>query len=521
MRNTLLLAFALGVSALACGGPSPKAPPVRSTPPGTSEQRADRYLEAVREDPLLLAAFLSQMPKGADLHNHLAGAVYAEGLIELAAKDNLCVDRRTMTFGPPPCSEPERVAVRQALTDAELFRQLVDAFSMREFQAGQETPKEHFFGAFAKFRAATKGHSGEMLAEVLQRAAHQNESYLEVSVNLEPRAAALVQKPWEEACRERECMARAKEAIDKAQIKEAVNADLKELDDIERGARAVLGCASQAVASADSVASGPCGVGVRYVFEVHRAAPPEHVFAELLAGFEAAKADPRIVAVSLDGPEDSRNAMKDYRLHMHMIDFMKSSYPSVHVTLEAGELHPGLVPPGGMRSHVREAIELGHAERVGHAVDVAYEDRPIELLKELAQKKVAIEVCLTSNEIVLGITGSEHPLPLFLRYGVPVVIATDHEGVARSYRGIEYQRAIEQYALDYSEVKRMVRDSIEHSFLPGESLWDDLGKGTMKHCAPPGKDPKSQECGAFLGSNEKARYAYDLEQRFVEFEKQF
>ena len=34
----------------------------------------------VRADPLALHDFLKRMPKGADLHNHLDGAVYAETL---------------------------------------------------------------------------------------------------------------------------------------------------------------------------------------------------------------------------------------------------------------------------------------------------------------------------------------------------------------------------------------------------------------------------------------------------------
>ena len=38
------------------------------------------------------------MPKGADLHNHLSGAVYAESWIRAGAEDNLCVNTATLTF---------------------------------------------------------------------------------------------------------------------------------------------------------------------------------------------------------------------------------------------------------------------------------------------------------------------------------------------------------------------------------------------------------------------------------------
>src|SRR5215467_4369650 len=70
---------------------------------GTAEQKTARYFESVRSQPLLLHAFLQQMPKGGDLHNHLSGAVYAESLIQWAASDGLCVDRLALALTGPPC----------------------------------------------------------------------------------------------------------------------------------------------------------------------------------------------------------------------------------------------------------------------------------------------------------------------------------------------------------------------------------------------------------------------------------
>ena len=39
----------------------------------TPEERTARYLDSVRNHPSLLLAFLEQMPKGGDLHNHMSG----------------------------------------------------------------------------------------------------------------------------------------------------------------------------------------------------------------------------------------------------------------------------------------------------------------------------------------------------------------------------------------------------------------------------------------------------------------
>ncbi len=62
---------------------------------GTSESEtrtARAFLSYESQGPLALHAFLEQFPKGADLHVHLSGAVYAETFIRDAAEDGLCVD---------------------------------------------------------------------------------------------------------------------------------------------------------------------------------------------------------------------------------------------------------------------------------------------------------------------------------------------------------------------------------------------------------------------------------------------
>src|SRR5215469_445931 len=69
----------------------------------SSEQRANRYLESVRKSPPLAMAFLRDMPKGGDLHNHLGGAINAEDLIDFAAQDKLCVENASLSLLPDSC----------------------------------------------------------------------------------------------------------------------------------------------------------------------------------------------------------------------------------------------------------------------------------------------------------------------------------------------------------------------------------------------------------------------------------
>src|SRR5262249_47122940 len=146
---------------------------------------AARALETARNSPLQLHDFLFRMPKGGDLHNHLSGSVYAESYIQYAADDGVCIDRRLLSFTPPPCDESKnQLPAASALRDAVLYRELVDALSMRDF-TGPGAPHDHFFDTFLKFGLVSRAHTGEMLAEAMRRAADQNESYLELTVGLD------------------------------------------------------------------------------------------------------------------------------------------------------------------------------------------------------------------------------------------------------------------------------------------------------------------------------------------------
>jgi adenosine deaminase len=184
----------------------------------------------------------------------------------------------------------------------------------------------------------------------------------------------------------------------------------------------------------------------------------------------------------------------------------------------------GLVPPEGLRFHIRESVEMGHAERIGHGVDVMNEDDPIGLLRELAKRNVLVEICLTSNDVILGIRGKEHPFAMYRRYGVPVALATDDEGVSRSDMTREYLRAVTTYDLSYSDLKQMARQSLEHSFLPGASLWVETR--TFRRVGPCSTDrPEAQKlsaaCSRFLAASERAQIQWKLEAGFARFESEF
>jgi len=194
--------------------------------------------------------------------------------------------------------------------------------------------------------------------------------------------------------------------------------------------------------------------------------------------------------------------------------------------LHAGELAPGLVPPEGLRFHIRDSVRLGHAERIGHGVDITYEDGHEQVLKEMAEKHVLVEICLTSNDAILGVRGAQHPLKTYLDNKVPVALATDDEGVARSDMTSEYVRAVETYDfLRYKDLKRMARMSLEHSFLPGASLWADADRfRVVDACKDKDDDDHekvSPDCQKVLDGSERARMQWKLEGEFSKFEKKY
>jgi adenosine deaminase len=82
----------------------------------------------------------------------------------------------------------------------------------------------------------------------------------------------------------------------------------------------------------------------------------------------------------------------------------------------------------------------------------------------MASRRVPVEISLSSSDVILGISGTRHPLRTYLWYDVPVVLATDDEGVSRTTLTNEYRRAVQEQSLDYPALKGIVRNSIEYSF---------------------------------------------------------
>jgi hypothetical protein len=486
----------------------------------SAADRTAAYLAAVERDrtPTRLLEFIEALPKGGDLHHHLTGAVYAESYIEYAAHDGDCIDA-SFAIVAPPCDPAKGLSpASRALTDYDFRILTIDALSLRNYTPSPSDPSMlgHFFATFYKFDRVTNGHWGEMLAEVVHRAAIQHEIYLETMLTPDQgEADALGRKvPWIDD------LAAMRSRLDAAGMPGVVADARRHLDVAEQGMRRILRCG----------ATNPdpgCALTLRYQNQVLRAMPQADVFAQMLAGFELASVDPRVVAINPVESQDDETAMRDFEPQQRMFGYLHSVYPKVHIAMHAGELVPGLVPPEEMEdpSHIRDSIEIGHAERIGHGLDVLYERDPRGLLAEMARKHILVEDPLYSHELVKpGRVGSDVIL-IYLNAGVPVSLATDDEGVIRSDLTQSFVRAVQGYGIGYATLKTLVRDSLEHAFVPGTELWaaPEAFSTMAPACAgqPLVVVPPSPRCRALLATSEKARLEWREEVAFARFERRY
>ena len=522
----------LAVGLLAWGaGPAAEAHGQSAAQAQAAQARTERAFAAAKKAGAPeMYAFLRSFPKGGDLHMHFSGAVYAETFIANAVTDHLCLDTAKLAFvankgttrsipAQPVCGEGA-VPVSAALRDESLYDRLVDSFSLRSFvpSAGY-SGHDQFFDTFPKFGLIEKVHQGEWLDELATRAAAQNEQYLEImnTPNFSHAIAAELKTPWPADLNDANhvaVLASYRDALLAAGLRDDVAVDSKELAEAEGSRMALEHCGT--MGSAAPHRSEGCGVTVHWLYQVLRGFAPAQVFAQTLLGFELASQHPeQVVGINFVRAEDRRDAMAEYHTEMLMLDYLHSVYPKVHISLHAGELAPGLVPPEGLRFHIREAVELGHAERIGHGVDVLYEDHAAELLREMAARHVDVEINLVSNQGILGVTGSQHPLRAYLAAGVPVSLSTDDEGVSRTDLTHNYVQAVMDQGLSYAELKMSARDSLEYSFLPGASLFAEHNLNRrVGACA----SMAAKACTEFLAGSEKARQQAELERRFTAFE---
>lgn len=136
--------------------------------------------------------------------------------------------------------------------------------------------------------------------------------------------------------------------------------------------------------------------------------------------------------------------------------FKQAKEAGLGITIHAGEW--------ASAHGVEEAIKELYADRIGHGIRAVENSRILRMVKE---RKVALEVCLTSN-LQTGVVHDMHHHPILdmLDLGIKVTLNTDDPHVSNITLSDEYQIALNELAIDYSLLRHTILNSAEAAFLP-------------------------------------------------------
>ncbi|MBV8665471.1 MAG: adenosine deaminase [Burkholderiaceae bacterium] len=417
-----------------------------------------------------LNLLMTMLPKGGDIHHHYSGALYAETYLDWVAKQGYCVyrvddipnhrEKFRIDTSRPSATSADCLSADAIRKDNGFYRQLLMRWSDKDFDNHsheEPAPDQQFFNTFGFFGPASDYSPQDGLKLLKQQAKADNLQYLETMLKGSPAIA--------NPALESQLNALSSDS-DAHTIEQALQ---QYADFIDHDA-----AAQQAIADyRNKLGNYAAGIDdndftLRFQSYTTRNNPPGTVFSNLYTAFAAAHDNKLVVGVNFVGPENGYVAMRDYGLHMRMFRFLRQRFPDVRLDLHAGELTLGMVPPEGLRDHMRAALDVAGAERIGHGIDVTYESEPDQLLEDLKRRNVAVEVCLSSNAFILGVKEQMHPVTVYLRHHVPFVIATDDAGVSRSNISAEYLLFASRYRPSYDTLKQVVYNSIRYSFLSAE-----------------------------------------------------
>lgn len=441
------------------------------------EDLIQKYLSDIRQEEAFLYAFFQQMPKGGDIHHHYSGAVYAESFAEHIAEKNYWVntqDYRVEEQRPrsTPLSGSRDTVWRtcEQLRSAGLWGQtvqrLVERWSVLGYRTG-ERGDQYFFGVFPYLNSAVSANYAAGLREIRRRAISEQVLYIETI--FEP---VQCNDTWDDLRPYETALLAAQTRRDTAQAQKLI-AQL--MQQIRTSHPAASSCISQHNAFVRTIHENTAiddeQFTLRYQNYALRMLPPTDVFAQLYLCFASAATSPLIVGVNLVGPENDPVALRDCWLHHQFFAYLHTQFPNVRIALHAGELTTRIAPAEELTWHVRDAIYTAKAQRIGHCASIAHEQNSTQLMRYMAENNIVAEINLTSNEFILNLTGSAHPIQLLHHHRVPLVIATDDAGILRTSLTQQYVLLAQRYPkIHYRDIKKIAYNSLQYAFLEDENL---------------------------------------------------
>lgn len=490
-----------------------------------------QHFQQIRHSKKQLTEFFTNFPKGGDLHNHFMGSTPPSILLQEGVARDLCVHNNTFI----PCS-PGQISALNVSENALLEQAFKRAMTVTELEIPELDRHAKFFSIFAKMMALYDGLPVLFMNNFRQRAAEESLFYIETTTYwnelkgpnqlfamLEglPPLLPLTSASMTEFMQQLTSLTAFKDQISKA----------------SKTFQQVLEDSDRALYCNTPDADAGCKVTVRFIHESLRTNPPEKVFAQLIFAFYLAQQhlesdNPLVLGINIVGAEDNYIARRDYELHMEMISFLKNSgqYPLASITLHAGEMTKQV---GSFRetSHsLTEAITTVAPKRIGHGASLAEQYCAIlssafqtcseQLASLMNQYNMALEAPYVSNELLLNTDKDTHPLPLYLKYNVPVVLATDDPGILKTDMTTQFVDTAYLYdAITFTQLLTITRNSLEYSFLPGKSLWQhsSTGKPNYSQRVEACEQLDSDSCKAYVAGNLKAKEQVDHEIRLAAF----
>jgi adenosine deaminase len=158
-------------------------------------------------------------------------------------------------------------------------------------------------------------------------------------------------------------------------------------------------------------------------------------------------------------------------------------YAEIFAEARANGLHslPHAGETAGPAS-IRGALDALGAERLGHGIR-CLEDP--DLVAELRERRIALEVCPTSNVMTRVVPSiEEHPLPRLLEADLVVTLNADDPSMFSSPLAGEYELARRAFGLDDETLAAIAIDGVRSSFAP-EGLRAELERGIDAWLAAP------------------------------------
>jgi aminodeoxyfutalosine deaminase len=195
------------------------------------------------------------------------------------------------------------------------------------------------------------------------------------------------------------------------------------------------------------------GIELRWVFDIVRDYETQELclqWADYTTGIAIEGLSNGVVALGLAGKEVGNPAAP------YAPFFERARAAGVHSDPHAGETDG----PHSVWSALRDL----RAERIGHGVH-SIEDP--ELVAYLAEHKVALEICPTSN-IALGEYGHAgvHPLAALYNAGVPVTINSDDPPLFNTNINAEVALLSSGFGLAIEQIDEILLNGVRYSFLP-------------------------------------------------------